>query len=277
MAVRMSAAEESGQKTPEGSDEVVDQVRHVLNRYQNRLTVDNSRCVERYIKNEASLLVHVMLDGTGVECVAHFHAHERVSGSDHELLALFPDKLDECRVSSEGALLKGVGEVVGNVYPEIKSANQERCPVFVGVVQFIQLPQGVSFPSLVRFCCIDCIYNGLPNALYRSFSSGWVIRGATRNREIHLPIRLRAAARVQDQVVGDMVERTSEVLKYVGCNGCEIVRDAVRLNDVVRALSGLVVVLEPDAIGVGVIESGQPKLQILDVLFGPCDFRPDSA
>src|SRR5204863_5616461 len=121
--------------------------------------------------------------------------------------------------------------------------------VLPDLVQLVQLPERMTLPAFVRFGCIDCIYNLLPDALYLSSSRGWVMRGASADRVIHLPLRRRAAARIQDQGVGDMVKRASEVLDYIGGNGCQFKGRGINPGDVVNALRGLQVFLGSNFVG----------------------------
>ena len=73
-----------------------------------------------------------------------------------------------------------------------------------------------------------------------------------------------------------MVERAPEILDYVGGNGCQLVGKRIRFGDIVNALSGLHVFFVGDSIRLGISERLEPKLKILDVLFGPCEFRADA-
>ena len=104
--------------------------------------------------------------------------------------------------------------------------------MLVYLAESIQLPEPVTLSSLVRFGCVDRIYNLLPNALYHSVSSGWVIRGGGCDRVIHEPIRRRAAASRQHELVSDMVKGFSQVLQYVGGNGCQFIGHPINLRDV---------------------------------------------
>lgn len=145
--------------------------------------------------------------------------------------------------------------------------------MFVDFAQCVQLPESVALSSLVRFGCVDCLYNLLPNAPYHSISIGWVIRGGLCDRVIHAPIRRRAVASSQHELVGDMVKGFSEILKYVGGNGCQFVGHLINFSDIVDAMTGLCIVLDFDSVWVGIAEGVERKPEILDVLFGPCDFR----
>jgi hypothetical protein len=140
---------------------------------------------------------------------------------------------------------------------------------FVGLVEFVESPQRIALPALVRLGCVDCFYDLLPNALYVSGAKGLVLRESGGNRIVHEVLRRRALASIEHELVGDVVERASEILDYIGGNGCQVVGHGVRFGDVVDALSGLRVFLASSSIRCGLIEGVQPKLKVLDVFVWP--------
>lgn len=76
--------------------------------------------------------------------------------------------------------------------------------------------------------------------------------------------------------MGDMIERASEILDYVGGDGCQVVGHTIDFGRVVNALTTLRVLFDGDCIRIGLIEIGQPKLKVMEVSFGPCDFCLDA-
>src|SRR5262249_12146762 len=159
-------------------------------------------------------------------------------------------------------------EIDGDIHASRECPCVEEQLVLVGLVQFVQLPESMALPTFVRLGCVDCVYHSLRNALYFAFSRGWVIRGGRADRGIHMPIRLRTASAIKHQLVGYLVERTSEVLDYVGGNGCQLIGNRIRLRNVIDALTGLRVFFVGDSIRLGISESLVGKLKVLDVLFG---------
>jgi len=277
----MFREESSGQQAPESSHDVVNEIRHILERLEHRLALDNAQMVERYIEGEAHIIVHFRVNGSSEEFVAYY---QRDSRSDRQPQA-------------------DLGDLRMDTGRQLDAAqDRPRCDqqlMLVDVVQRVQLPESMALPSLVRFGCIDCVYYVLRNALYCSATHGWVIRGGRCDRVIHAPIRRRATASRQYELVGGMVEGLSEVLQYIGGNGCQFIRhvtnsgnvvDAnpdlrvgatgfampVRAPDLVGSVTGLRLFLGVDSMWASVVEGIERKLQILDVLFGPCDFRPNS-
>lgn len=254
----------SGQEPSESGNDVVNQIRHILERFERRFDFDDPRCVERYVERKAAILCHGTIEGFDVEFVASMQHIRPIASRKHEELAAESDQV-HVGPNSSGARdhIKTPGD---------SCADKEL--MLVGLVQLMQLPERVPLPALVRLGCIDCIYHLLPHGLYLS-SRGLVIRGAPSDRIVHDPLRLRAAEGVDHELMGDVVERASEILDYVGGNSCKRVRHGISLADVVNAFAGLRIFLHQDFIGAGVIKGCESKLKILDVLFGPCNFGAD--
>jgi hypothetical protein len=248
------------------SDERVNNVAHVLERFERRFRFDDPRCVDRYIKGELTILCHFSVEGLDVEFVAQLHGK-------HCIWNRTEDRWQKVGKWKVGVIPHDIHPYVSSDVPStIVHACSEKKFVFVWIAQLFQLPEYVPLPALIRLGCVDCVYNGLPNALYLSSSRGLVIRGAPSDREVHLPIRLRAASVKNNELVGQMVERASEILDYVGGNGCQCVGNRIDFSNVINALTGLRVFLSSDTVGVGIMKGPNAKIKILDVLFGPCDF-----
>lgn len=250
-----------------GGGNPADEIRKVLERFDRRFHRDNARYVERYLESETCLLAHFSVEGLGIELVAHFQRRQPSGWLE--------DNRRDFGASSQDFFDLTV-KPGGNVNPEMERACLNKQFVLFDVVKFAQLPESVAPPAFVRLGCVDCIYHLLPNALYYGAASGWVIRGAPRNWEVYGPLRLRAAAGVQNELVGDMVERISKVLQYVGGNGCQCRWDGGHFSEVVSALAGLRIVFGAESIWAGFAEGIEPKLKVSDVLFGPWDFRLDT-
>lgn len=256
---------DSRKEASEVGNNAINEIRRIMHGFNSRFTFDNARCVERYIEGEAAILCHFLVEGFDVEFVARFQGKKFVSGPNKERREL--DLLEA------GLLSKEHLDVNRYIDPLKERACASEELMLVGLVQHIELPKCVALPVFVRFGCVDCIYNFLPNALYLSASRSWVTRGAPADRVIHNPIRLRAASGVQDQLIGNMVQGASEILNYVGGNGCQFVGNRGRFDEVINALSSLRIFFDSASIRIGVVKRPDRKLKVLDMLFGPCDFR----
>src|SRR5258708_35314361 len=63
---------DSGKKRTETHDQAIDQIRHLLERFNDRLTLGNLRLAERYLKAELTVVVHFRISFVDVELVACF-------------------------------------------------------------------------------------------------------------------------------------------------------------------------------------------------------------
>jgi hypothetical protein len=276
----MGTANLRGQEFTQSSDNVADQIRHVMERFDRRFTFDNPRLVERYLEGELSISIRFLVDGFPEEFVAHLQGTKFSDGSDDDR----PKQrvVDSLHVGQD-RLRIGLSHAVGhgseqrcNVETNILRDCEHQQMVFVGIVHVLELPKRVPLPVFVRLSCVNCFYDFLPNALYVSSSRGLVIRGAGTDGEIHAVLRRRRAAASENKLIGDLVERSSEILDYIGGDSCKRVWNVSNTADVVNSLSDLRCIFLEDCIGVGFDEFSQPKLKILEVLFGPCNFCSDA-
>lgn len=62
----------SCEQGPEGQNNVVNQINHLLERFEQRLTLANLRLSERYIKSELHLLIEFRIGDIDEKCVTCF-------------------------------------------------------------------------------------------------------------------------------------------------------------------------------------------------------------
>src|SRR2546422_815252 len=68
----------------EGGDDPVNQVRHFMECFANRPTLDNTRFGERYLESELLLLVRFVVGAKDEEFLACFEREPRVGGAEKE-------------------------------------------------------------------------------------------------------------------------------------------------------------------------------------------------
>src|ERR1035437_9279327 len=256
---------ELGEQRLERGQESVRRIRQFNEAFERRFRINNPRLVERYAEGEGKLLIHFHVEGFPEEFVALLERQQFVGGSNDNGHV-------ENRPRRDG--LHMPGHHVANIDTDVIRACCDEQAVLVDLVQRVQLPEPVALPSLVRLGCIDCIYGSLARALYVSVTHGWVLRGAFGDREVDAIIRLRAAKNLQP--IGDLVGDTPKVSENIGGDRLDVHWNLGDLSEVIDALSGLRVFLDEDRIWLWVIGGFQGKLKVLDVLFGPCDFRSDT-
>jgi len=249
-------------------DDPANQVREILKRFEGRFTADNPRMVQRYVESRSKVLVHLHIDGFPDEFVAAIN-HLQFGGPNGDTafndLSLEPFRCVAIEQRRQVDPLK------------VKSYCDEQM-MLVGIVQLAKLPEGMSSAALVRFGCVDCVYGVLPNSLYISGSKGSVLRGRCGDGVMASlqVLRRREGVGINKQLIDDMIEGTAEVLQYVGGNGCKLRGDGPNRSEVIDALSSLRIYLDSDFIRVGSAKGDHCPIKILDVLFGPCDFRSDA-
>jgi hypothetical protein len=243
-------------------DDLLDKIRQLMNRWENRLTLNNLRLIERYLEGELRILIHTRWHGEeycavfyGEDSIrrryVHIHdwrAHDTgPSGAD-----------DHCAPKScrDGCV-------------KCESGGKQEA-VFLSVVKLAQLPKGVC-PSFVRFGQIDRVHRVLRHALYFSHTSGFIFVGVAEDRESR---ESRGNTSVPfDQSANDVVESGSEVLEDFSRAQGNFIGNIFPLPKPKHPLARLRVDLADDFIRARVgFESTDVCFEITDVLFGPFDF-----
>lgn len=217
----------------ECADNAVNRAHKLMKQLDERLHLGNLRLVDRYLRGELNLVVHLLIGEVGKEFVALLQRYEGLPGvkEDVELGNLLTGEGFRHISSHDGA-------EVDTVQPR---CNGEYETVLVDIVKAVEFPKQV-IPTLVRFGCVDCVYRTLPRSLYLSKLFGFVERGGVLDGDI----------------AGDQ-------RNYLGNCGNGI--------NVVRWPSCLRIALGSDFVGAGTVPCGDSLLEVCDVLFGPFDFR----
>ena len=63
-------------------------IRHLIERFKNRLALDNLRISERYVKSELDVLVRFVpsVFGNSNDFIAHYHRHPETKGTRSHIL-----------------------------------------------------------------------------------------------------------------------------------------------------------------------------------------------
>lgn len=146
--------------------------------------------------------------------------------------------------------------------------------VLIDAVESVEPPKGV-IPSLVWFDRIDSVYGILPHSMYFSVHSGLIFRGVIKDRKVNVTGVGDVSSPDPEQPIGQVVEGASEVLQDVPGDTGNLKRDGLNVNEVIDQLTRLRITLGRDFIGVGCLKGEDCRLQLLDMLVGPFDFKPD--
>jgi hypothetical protein len=241
----------------ETENQVIDRIGQLLERYQNRMTFDNVRVAERYAKFQVHILIHFRFDGK--EQVASFSCCPEFRGGKTEER---PNPI---------VILK---KRFGRIKLEARNANigYEQGTVFISDVEFINDPEGITLPSLIRFGSPNSMYSIIRHALYFSHVFGLVFIGALGNGVVDMPTRTRAQRRIQPQLKGQMIQRGPEIVNHVSHNQRNLVRRDLEIPSRMKLLlASLCVDLGRESIGLSVKKGIISNFEIADVLFGPFD------
>jgi len=235
-------------------NQVIDRIGQLLERYQHRMALDDTRFAERYITSQIHVLIHFWVDG-------------------EEQVAPFSPCSESGSVKAEGfkkvAVLK---ERLGGPEPEIVHAHigYQKGSVLIRDVEFVDNPKEIALPVLIRFGSVDRIYSILRHALYFSTVHGLVFRGAIEDRKTSLSENRLAVS--QDKLASKMIESAAEIMNYISSNQTDTVRCRTEIMGRIKfLLSGVVVVLSNETVGLSVEKSISSDFQIGDMLFGPFD------
>jgi len=243
--------EQSGKQQLKTVNNVADKISHLLERFKDRLTLDNLKLVERYLKGELQILVLYQLS--------------RKHGEHVACLERFPSVITGRDV---------VGMLRANAFKESADSDQE--PVLVDIVESMEPPKGV-IPSLVRSASVDSFFSRLRHSLYFSGPFGFVFRGVLRDREIgslENPIIPRPVQ--PSELESQMIQCSPEIREGVpGDKGYERRDRSSTAEPIDHEIRSIRVSLSSSEIGVKVEEGAKADIKIVDVLFGPFDFRPD--
>ncbi len=264
----MASKTSSSEVRLESDNQVVNQLNEILERFNERLTLDNIRLGDRYIKGEVHLLIHIRL--AGKEYVADLQRLTELREAEFT---------EVCKANS--ARLPSAGNRKGCLRHTNNGCEQNM--VLVGNVQSMEHPESHTLPTLVRFGCVNCIYSRLRHALYASMTLGFVFRGKLPDGKTDLTRffdgkdESALGATNLNQLPREMVKGASEVVDNVASNKSEISGRVLDVGDIAFCVSRLRVFLESESIGFG-FESEEPLAcgcQVSEVLFGPFNLYPN--
>src|ERR1051326_1333281 len=78
-------SESSDQQRLKAQHDLLNEIDHVMQCWENRLTLDNPRLVEHYLKIRLNLLVRFRIDLIDVDCLALFRRADEMTGIEDKL------------------------------------------------------------------------------------------------------------------------------------------------------------------------------------------------
>jgi hypothetical protein len=254
----------SGQAGPKGFDNAADAVAELHESFEQRLTLDNPRLIERYLKSELRLLVHFLFEGTS-DYIACFQRAHIVGGLEKHL--------SELNVPPIGELpFPYVGRFCSEIHASESRPGCDNHAVFVDIVKPVERPEIGPLTSCVWFESADGIDGVLPHALYFSPKHGFKLFGRLGNRKTRLIPKDASPRTNQVKLLGQMVEGTSKVIEGIASDHHDSRGNGVGSHHVMGEISCLRIALGADFVWVGAIKGLDCRVQVKDVFVGPFSF-----
>jgi hypothetical protein len=255
----------SGEKGGEGHDHALDQLREITKRWEDRFTFKNMRLIERYLNAETWVVIHLA----------------NLVGSHAVQLLAIVQRAPNRRADREGhsQVVRQVGSYTTQSYEgvegqggETTKARYER-PVFVDPVKLMNLPEPF-IPSLIWFGRIDEInslltgthcFTGRLGVIRVDTLKDWELRGPGNRAIVGL-----------DEFDHEMVEGGTQIVDGIPDQRRPVHGDLLVDLEPEAVVAALWVYLSHDSISVGVQKPLDTRLKVLDVMYGPINFQPDS-
>jgi hypothetical protein len=258
-------ASKLGEIWSEQRNNVPDEIKKLLERYDQRFTLDNPRLVERYIKAEINIWVRLGIDGIDEKFVAIFQrgpiGWRQVDGE----------------VGNRNRIPESLPHHLGHLRPDVKtlilSGDGNQQTMLVDVVKFVEHPELVPLPTLVWFDSAQRINRLLPHALYYSRKSGPVFVGASLNQKTDVVHACWiSACSDHEQLIGQVVEGAANIVDGIASNERERIWERPNIGNAINQLTRLRIALGKNHIAIGFVKGEDTVLQIDDVLVGPLNF-----
>lgn len=257
-------AKERGEKL----DESLDKLGKLMERWDQRLTLDNLALAERYLKGELRIVVHARHGASGRRAEEYCAIFKRI------LPVGWTESKEHGNVRRHGpfgAVVEGAGEVQDDTLVCASDGNKEY--VLICDVETVEPPKRL-VPSLVRLGLLNNAQRTLGNSLYFSKMTGFKSVGALENGEPGL-VNYRAAADAH-KFAGQQVERGPKIVDSIAYDGAPPERGLGRNSDLKDALASLRLIVGDDFIGFALPKNWDERFEVMDVLFGPFDLYPST-
>ncbi len=242
----------SSQIYREPPNSVSDSVEGLIERKNQGVTFGDANFIQSYLQKQACVFVHFYACNVWRELVALFQRE----GDARE-----PDPPISDPLIHDWWKAVDSRDPAPSCYEEI---------VLVDVIKAMKPPEFI-VPSLVWVGIPNNLYDFLPDALYLSAKSSFVGRGGRRMIEDWEGVPIDSFPIGAHQSANEIVQRRTEVLKYIPSEQTNLWRNGISLDDMNKWIATLKVVLYPQAVGVFPKESSEFNFELLDSLCGPLD------
>jgi hypothetical protein len=267
----------------EAQYQVVEVINHLNEKWKQRLTLDNLRLIERYLKGELQLLIEFSIRGIGEKFCAYLQGAMPVTG-------IHPNwcPFKTAQTAKDRIVLKCFGCHSSDIESPVSRGNGHEQAVLIDIVKLVQPPERI-VPAFVWVDSVDSVNSRLRHALYFSASRSFVFRGIVRVDDWKADVPDFSdgqghtsgihKASDPDQAVGQVVKGASQIMKNVPCDSRNRGRDRLNAEHVISPPSCIRIMLASDdiGIGVGIKKHSRSVIEVIDVLFGPFNFQPNQS
>jgi hypothetical protein len=247
----------------EGIDNAADAIAKLHQRFEQRLTLDNPRLVERYLKSELTLLLFFNFVGSG-DYVAGFQ-RSFVGGLQ-----------EEGKRGHFGPIGHQSVHVAGDFCSHVHAAKFRECgennAVFVDIVKPMEGPEIGSIASLVWFERADRIDSVLSHSLYFSRKSGFKLFGRLSDEKAGFVPKIAASGADQIELLGKVIEGATKVVENVPGDHADGRRDGANPNEIMNQLSRIRIGLDANIVWIGFEKGSDLSIEVSDVFIGPFNF-----
>jgi len=248
-------------------DDMANDFRHTMKRFNNRMTFNNLRLSERYFKGEIHVLVHFRLGNNG-EYVASLQREYDVGRLCAEKHRILGGSIG-IEFNSQEPAFSVSNSAWRHALESVRRTNGDQQFVLVDNVKGMEMPENLSGPSSVWFDIVNRFFGILPHSLYSSALLGYVFVGVLSNGEVRLPQIFRSnSGRDRHNVIGQVVESRTQGMDCITDDQREAGFDRTYVSEVVSAISSLRIVIGLDSITV-LTKEVPCLLEVVDVYFGP--------
>lgn len=257
------------QERLEAGNDPVNKIRKLMEKWKNRLTLDNLRLAERYINGDLHFIAHLTTTDA-LEFCAVFEKWDSRCFLNGELGGIEYWRIDP--------LFRHFSPIpLSACHPDdnvlISGSAHEQQLVLVGNVEIVEQPE-IVVPSVVRLQSVNETYRSLAHSLYLSRRIGFVFGSRFRDRETGL---LSGNAVIGlNELPRQMVKGTPQIVDNIADNAGELGRNWRPNLDSIDPLCGMRASLGSDSIWFSFPEGVEPSIKLADVVFGPFDFNPDA-
>lgn len=250
-------------KSPEINNDLGDHFSHLMERFNNRITLANLRLGERYVQTELHILLHFRL-GDSEEYVAHFKRRDPMP--------------HESALKNGGVLALEVGDPLSLTGKDgmslAASPDGEEKSVFVDICQSVDMTKVFPCPSDVRLDTLDGFYGVFPQSRFYSFKFGFKVAGRIANDEFGIAALNCISIGDFNQRIDRMIQTRPDIVDGVSDEKRKVLGDGRDLTQAIEAISSIRISLESDRVRIRLSrpEGTVSSFKIEDVLVGPFCF-----